>query len=136
MTSAMEGKSKMTHSIEGRGEWEPEKPAAYMNKLTRKQASVIFKARTRMIKVKGNYKNGHADLTCRACKNTSETQKHALEECPVLHPHGKPTNKEINPFAEDINVLKETARNIENIVEQITKGSMGTSQVNNSIPSQ
>ena len=68
MTNAMEGKSKMTYFMEGKREWEPENPPAYINKLTRKQASVIFKSRTRMIQTKGNYKNGHTDLTCRACK--------------------------------------------------------------------
>ena len=96
--------------------------------MTRKQASTIFKTRTRMIKVKGNYKNGHTDLTCRACKDVPETQQHVLEECQVIHPHGKPTDKELNPFSENTNVLKETARNIDRIMEEINNGSMGRSQ--------
>ena len=125
MTTASEGKSKMTHFFEGKGEWTPEEPAEYMNKLTRKQASTIFKARTRMTKVKNNYKNGYTDLTCRACKREQETQSHALIECPVLHPHGRPTNSEIDPFSKEINVLKVTARNIETIMQKITEGSMG-----------
>ena len=128
MTNAMEGKSKMTYFMEGKREWEPENPPAYINKLTRKQASVIFKSRTRMIQTKGNYKNGHTDLTCRACKNMPETQQHVLQECPKIHPYGNPTNKEIDPFSKDINVLKETVRNIERIVELINNGSMGMSQ--------
>ena len=57
-----------------------------MKKLTRKQASTIFKARTRMIKVKGNYKNGYPDLTCRACQKDHETQAHVLYECKKLNP--------------------------------------------------
>ena len=57
-----------------------------MRKLTRKQTSTIFKARTRMTKIKGNYKNEYPDQTCRACNNNPETHLHALNECMVLHP--------------------------------------------------
>ena len=92
-----------------------------MNKMTRKQASIVFKARTRMTKVKGNYKNGNPDQKCRACKVSNETQKHVLEECPVLHPNGPPKESHMNPFSQNINVLKETARSIEKIMEEIEK---------------
>ena len=57
-----------------------------MLKLTRKQVSTIFAARTRMVKVKGNYKNGYQDLKCRACQHPCETQTHVLNECRTLHP--------------------------------------------------
>ena len=56
-----------------------------MNKLTRNQASLIFKARTRMLKVKSNYKNGNINLQCRICNKNEETQKHALEECEEIN---------------------------------------------------
>ena len=84
--NAPEGKSKLGYFYNNKTTWKPEVTAQYMNHLTRKQASIIFRTRTRMIKVKGNYKNGHSDLTCRACKMTMETQPHVLNECPKLHP--------------------------------------------------
>ena len=96
-----------------------------MNKLTRKQVSTIFKTRTRMIKVKGNYKNGHTDLACRACKGPLESQHHALVECQALHPHGIPSKKTMDPFSKEINVLKDTAKNVERIIEEINNGSTG-----------
>ena len=54
----------------------------YMNVLTRKQASTIFKAWTRMPNVKNNYRYNHLNTECRMCKNAMETQKHILGECP------------------------------------------------------
>ena len=79
------GKSKMTYYLEGKNGWQPGKRAQYMNELTRKQTSLIFKARTRMLKIKGNYKNGYTNLTCRLCGKEEESQPHILEECPVVH---------------------------------------------------
>ena len=60
----------MAFFYENTPEWKPNEPATYMKTLTRKQTSTIFKARSRMIKVKGNYKNGHPNLTCRICKKS------------------------------------------------------------------
>ena len=86
INQASQGKSKMMYFLEGKNEWQTFRRAEYMNMLTRKQASIIFKARTRMLKCKGNYKNGYPTLTCRMCKQAEETQTHVLEECPELHP--------------------------------------------------
>ena len=58
-------------------------------KLTGQQASNIFKARTRMLPVKNNYRNKYRNLTCRACGVPVETQKHVLEDCEILHPVGE-----------------------------------------------
>ena len=129
MNRRPEDRTKIIHFLDGRGEWTPEEPAKYMYKLTRKQASIIFKTRTRMIKVKGNYKNGYTDLMCRACEGMPETQKHVLSECRVLHPNGGPATEEINPFSQNVNILKETARKIENIIEEVNNGSTGRSQM-------
>ena len=90
-----------------------------MNELTRKQASLIFKARTRMIKVKGNYKNGYGNLTCRMCKTTEETQKHILEECPVLHNSESIMVPHHQLFNEDTDTLKMIAQKIEKIFEKL-----------------
>ena len=56
MTKHKEERSKLKFFLEGKGTWKPEQPAEYMKTLTRKQASTIFKARTRILKVKENYK--------------------------------------------------------------------------------
>ena len=96
-----------------------------MNRLTRKQASIVFKTRTRMIKVKGNYKNGYTDLTCRACKGVQETQNHALTECKALHPYEPPTSNEYQPFSADLNILKETAKTVEEVEKQLSMCSLG-----------
>ena len=81
MTRDRENKSKLKFFLEGKTAWKPDEPAEYMKKLTRKQASTIFKARTRMLKVKNNYKNGFPDLICKACGVENETQSHVLYEC-------------------------------------------------------
>ena len=125
MTEGTEEMSKITFFLEGKGEWKPEQTAEYMNKLTRKQASIIFKTRTRMLKVKANYKNGFPDQTCRACKAANETQKHVLEECTALHPYGQSSrSKPIDPFSNNINDMKTTVKHIEDITETLNEVSI------------
>ena len=119
--------------MEGKKEWKAEVTAKYMNKMTRKQASLIFRARTRMLKVKSNYKNAYANLICRACKQAEETQNHVLVECPALHPDGR--TRAMDPFSDDINILKETARTIENVMKEITSDSTGSNTEDRSEPS-
>ena len=92
-----------------------------MSELTRKQTSLIFKARCRMIKAKGNYKNGHPDLTCRMCKKEVETQGHILEEYPTL-----PLNDAIKVpitslFNEDTDTLRQVAKNLEITTEKLSE---------------
>ena len=79
------GKSKIEHLKQGIKEWTPGERQVYLSKLNRNQASTIFKLRTRMMKVKRNYKNAYNNLTCRGCNATEETQEHILEECPGIH---------------------------------------------------
>ena len=90
-----------------------------MKKLTRQQANTIFKARTRMLPVKNNYRNKYRNHTCRACGQPVETQKHVLEDCEVLHLVGeyKIYNQEI--FSNNPNKLRTTAANIQNIIDQL-----------------
>ena len=116
---ACQGKSKMTYFLEGRQCWTPGKTAKYMNELTRKQTSTIFKTRCRMIKVKGNYKNGHTDLTCRLCKAEDETQTHVLEECPALHPTDALKVSKHQLFSEDTGTLNKTVEALDAIMEKI-----------------
>ena len=128
MTKDREERSKLKYFLEGKGFWKPEDPAAYMEKLTRKQASTIFKARTRMTKIKGNYKNEHPDLCCRACKNYPETHLHALNECEILHnptatsTESENTHCEISDlFSDDTEKLKNEAIKIDNICEKLNE---------------
>ena len=113
MEQACLGKSKMEYFMESKADWQPGKRANYMNELTRKQTSLIFKARTRMIKVKDNYKNGHPDLACRLCKQAEESQTHILEECPVVHPNDAIKVPKHQLFNEDTGTLRETSKKLE-----------------------
>ena len=106
-------KSKMEYYLEGKQKWEVEQRANYLNELTRNHSSTIFKARTRMLKVKSNYKNGNPDLKCRACGNYEETQKHVLEECQEI-------NKELPQITKDM-IFKEDATELKNTAITILK---------------
>ena len=115
-----EGKSKLKYYLEEKM-WSPEKPAKYMETLTRKQTSTIFRARTRMTQFKGNYKNKYPDQTCRACKKYPETHQHALFECETLK---KEISTSITPpelTSEDTETVKKTAEKIDNICECLNK---------------
>ncbi len=48
-------KFKVQYLLEWKPEWKLGKRPEYMNKLTRNQVSIVFQARTRMIKVTENY---------------------------------------------------------------------------------
>ena len=80
-------KSKVQHLIEGRKSWKVGGRPKYMNNLNRQETSIIFKARTRMLDVKNNFrgKQEKSDILCRSCGKMPETQKHVLEECKTIH---------------------------------------------------
>ena len=69
-------------------------------------------------------KNGFPDQKCRACKAADETQKHVMVECPVLHPYGQRNRIPVDPFSNNINDLKTTVRDIEEILENLNKVSI------------
>ena len=56
--------------------------------LTIKEKAFIFEARSRMIDISDNFKNGKSDLKCRACKVETEDQPHLLQ-CTKLIEHGE-----------------------------------------------
>ena len=116
LTETAENKSKMKYYLEGIQNWEPGKRANYMNKLTRNQTSIIFKARTRMLKMKANYKNGNSNLTCRACGKAEETQTHVLEECSTINKEQPSITKEMI-FTTSVKELKTTTGIIEKRLE-------------------
>ena len=100
-----------------------------------KQVSTIFKAMTRMTKVKGNYKNGHRDLTCRACKRSTETQQHVLNECIALKTEID-NNYNTNPFIDDTNKLKIIAKEIDQTIDRIESDRQTDNINNNSVQGQ
>ena len=116
---AGQGKSKMQYFMEMKQEWSPGKGAKYMSELTRKQTSLIYKARARMLKVKGNYKNGYTDLKCRMCKQHEETQTHILEDCTNIHTNEATKVPKHQLFTEDTDTLRKIANNIDNIMIKI-----------------
>ena len=66
--------------------------------LSNTQVKFIFQARTRMLNVKANYKNGNSDLKCRACNKFEENQPHLL----VCEELSKSLISKENPVYEDI----------------------------------
>jgi hypothetical protein len=80
--SGME-KTKCKHYITNTDSNDKRHPNNYTNKLTRKQVSTIFKARTRMLDTKANYKGKYQDSKCRHCSKEEETQDHILSRCIV-----------------------------------------------------
>ena len=111
-------KSKMQYYLEGKKEWKIGQRAKYINELTRNKVSIIFRARTRMLQVKGNYKNGYKDLKCRACKKEIETQQHILEECQEIHQSTPKVTKEMI-FNENTENLTKTAEEIQRIMDKL-----------------
>ena len=55
-------------------------PAAYLTKLPRQLAVIIFKTRSYMLKIRTNMKTTNPDLSCRWCKQYQETQEHIITE--------------------------------------------------------
>ena len=88
-----------------------------MKELTRQEASIIFKARTRMLDVKK--KTSEANTKCRKCPENIETQEHVIETCPGIHndPSTKITTNDI--FENDTKKLKNTSTKITKILKEI-----------------
>ena len=112
-------KSKILYLLEGNQEWNPGQPKPYMLQLGRKEASTIFKASTRMLQVKNNYKNAHKNLTCRACQRSIETQEHVLAVCPAIHTNLKDIVLTLEIFSEDTKELQETSMKIIKIMDKL-----------------
>ena len=125
LTLEEENKSKVRYLLNGRtNSWEPLQREKYLDLLTRLQASAIFKARTRMINVKDNFRGNQEDLTCRFCRNCDETQEHVLSQCGNIH--YDESTKVYNVFNDDINQLRLYAKSII-IIENLIKNHNTTS---------
>ena len=116
-------KTKTKYYMDNKKEPKPGKRAEYINKCTRMEASTIFKARTRMLRVKCNYKKMYQDTICRICHKEEENQEHILEHCTEIDRQGigKVTTRDI--FDEETEKLRETAKKIKKIMDKIECGS-------------
>ena len=115
-----ESKSKVQHLIQNKQEaWIPGTPAEYMRELTRNQTSIIFKARTRMLKVKNNFRKMSETNTCRMCNKDCETQQHILAECPELHNNESTKTSLTEIFSKDIPTLKKASQKIQDTMGKL-----------------
>ena len=108
----------MNFLLDNKNIWAIGNRPQYMNRLTRNQTSIIFKARTRMLNVKSNYKNGNDSLNCRLCGKSEETQNHILEECNMIDMEEKITKEMI--FSEETEILKKAAQCIQRRMDKLT----------------
>ena len=114
-------KSKVQH-LDEQTHWKPGTRKPYLDKLTRKQASTIFKARTRMLEIKENYKNMYKNnMKCRACGLFDETQIHVMNQCQKLH-----TDNSTKVFNAEINhqcnvIVKDAVEKIQDIIQKLEK---------------
>ena len=111
-----EGKTK-TQFLLSNTAWKPGIRPNYMNKLTRMEASAIFKARTRMIDVKNNFRGKYNDTKCRKCDAETETQEHILEECPGIHKDNSTKVTRNDIFQDEHTALKATIGKITHIMK-------------------
>ena len=88
MNKEIENKSKNKHLVQGIQNWTPGQRSHYLNRMSRNECSTIFKARTRMLEIKNNYKNKYIDHKCRLCNTQEEDQMHVLETCTELATRG------------------------------------------------
>ena len=107
-------KSKVMYLTQGRKKWKICQRQEYMSKLTRYQASIIFRARTRMLKFKDNFRAMYKDNTCRLCNKEKETQEHVMD-CISNKENIKISKEEI--FCNSTAVLKNTARKLKIMME-------------------
>ena len=89
-----------------------------MNNLTRKECTGIFVVRSRMLKVKGNYKNKYPNLTYRWCMLTNETQEHILNECREFKPITRDNTYE-SYYENTPTAHKTTANIIQKVTEKL-----------------
>ena len=114
-------KSKIKFLNNGTQQWKPGTRREYMEKLNREDASTIFKARTRMLDIKNNYRGKYGNNLCRACGLNEEDQKHVLEQCTSIHTTDEEKVTEEQIFEEDPQELRKTAGKIRKIMNKLEK---------------
>ena len=93
----------------------------YMTELPRSDVSVIFKARTRMLDVKNNFRGKYPNMKCRACNEEIETQEHVFTGCEKLHSDESTKIKLADLFDDnaDITKMKDIANKIRRVINSI-----------------
>jgi len=128
-------KSKVKYLKEGlEKDWQPGKKQKYLEILTRKQTTSLFKARNRMLDVKNNFRGKHKDMKCRLCEKENETQEHILEECQIIQEKIEKKITKADLFQEDETRIKETAKKlieIETILDELNKQEKTTTATEN-----
>ena len=125
MNTAKDTKSKVNHLITGhQNEWKATNRQVYMNQLNRFQASSIFKARTRMIDVKNNFRGKYQNLRCRGCGQSDETQDHVLMTCTGIHTNDDTKIQTNEIFTDNITVLKKTCEKISRIETKLSQSGL------------
>ena len=114
-------KSKVKFLTDNITEWKAGIRPQYMKHLSRNNVSIIFKARTRMLDVKNNFRNKYSDLLCRACGTEPETQDHVLEKCKSLHPDEQTQVKQSEIFNENPDKLNSTAKQISKTLDKLSE---------------
>ena len=92
---------------------------SYLYKLPKEQARAIFMARTRMIKVKTNYKNIYTNTICRGCGLKEEPQQHVLEECTSIHTQDNLITTTNQLFSNDPTTTKPTTNKLTTLLKTI-----------------
>ena len=132
ITKIAKEKSKTQHLLDGIGDWSPGKRPTYLSKLNREQTSTIFKARTRMLPVKNNFRGQYKDNICRGCKAEIETQQHVLENCRNIHKNNEIKVPNSPYFTEDIQTLNKASKNIMLILEILAQSDVTNAPPGNS----
>jgi hypothetical protein len=117
ISKGAEKKTKVEYLIRNKNTSNSYERPAYIQKLNRFEVSIIFKARTRMLDTKNNFRGKYTDIKCRACGIEKETQEHVLERCPNIHKdeNNRVTTQDI--FSEDVEELKRTAKKIASTID-------------------
>ena len=123
MHSSGKQKPKVEFLLQNSNPYDKDTPK-YLTELCRNHTSIIFKARTRMIKVKRNFKTKYKNnLMCRGCGKEEETQLHVLQECKVIHTDEttKIYQQDLFDNSKETTKLQEMANKLIKIEEQINK---------------
>ena len=113
-------KTKMKYLTENKM-WEAAKRPEYINKLSRTEASTIFKTRARMLDIKHNFKWKYPDTLCRKCKDHEETQEHILEQCQRIHENNETTIPKTEIFQTNHEEISLTAKKIITVMEKLNE---------------
>ena len=88
--------------------------------MSRNECSIIFKARTRMLDVKNNYRGKYENNICRMCGVEEETQDHVLNTCKIIHECETLRTPTSDLFENNIAKLRQTAIKISTIMQKLT----------------